>query len=74
MPAPNTVTISEPGALAADVLDGAAEIGAFLGVSRRRAFYLCEKKMVPAYQLGRRWYARRSRLIEHIERLENEAL
>lgn len=52
-----------------DFLHGAAQIGAFLGVSTRRAYYLLESGQLPAAQLGARWVARRSTLTEHIDRL-----
>ncbi len=48
--------------LADDMLDGAEAIGKFIGVSRRRAFYLCESGTVPAFKLGNRWCARKSEL------------
>lgn len=52
-----------------DVLNGTPEIAEFLGVSRRRAYYLCETRQIPAGKMGRRWVARKSRLLEHIDRL-----
>jgi len=60
--------------LADDLLDGAAAIGEYLGVKKRRAMYLLETHQIPGFQLGRRWHARRStlrRFIEEQERAEN---
>ncbi len=55
-----------------DFLDGADAIAAFLGTSRRRAFYLLQKRLIPAAKVGDRWTARKSKLIQHHERLEAE--
>jgi hypothetical protein len=55
-----------------DFLDGADAIAAFLGTTRRRAFYLLQRKLIPAAKIGDRWTARKSKLIQHHERLESE--
>ncbi len=60
-------------ALADDLLQGAASIGAFLGFSERQTFYLLEKKRLPAFKLQGRWCARKSTLLAHIEKLEMAA-
>jgi len=56
--------------LADDLLDGADEIARFTGWSKRRVFYLLEKGQLPAFKVGNKWCARRSALVQHIERLE----
>ena len=56
--------------LSADLLKGVAEISEFLGEDERRTSYLCRNKSIPAFQIGTRWYARRSSLREFIDRLE----
>ena len=53
-----------------DLLVGAEAIGAFWGCSKRRAFYMCERKNIPAFKIGRVWHARKSTLIAHVRRLE----
>jgi hypothetical protein len=55
--------------IAADCLRGAAEIAAFLGTTRRRAFYLMEFGQMPAGKEGRIWIASRRALEEHYRRL-----
>ena len=60
--------------LASDMLHGAAAIARFIGVSQRKAFYLCEKNQIPAFQMGRKWYARRSTLQQFVAEQERRAL
>ena len=55
-----------------DFLDGADAIAEFLGTTRRRAFYILQRRMIPAVKIGDRWTARKSKLIEHFDRLEAE--
>lgn len=56
--------------LAADLLDGIPAIAAFLGLPVRRTYDLAEKKKLPLFKLGdRRWQARKSTLLHHIEKL-----
>lgn len=57
-----------------DFLHGAAKIGAFLNVPTRRAYYLCEQRLIPAAKLGSLWVARKSRLVSHMEAAENATL
>ena len=45
-----------------DYLTGAKAIGAYLGVSSRRAFYLLENKLIPAAKVGAAHVARKSSL------------
>ena len=57
-----------------DFLHGAEEIGAFLGESTRRTYYMLEKRQIPAAKVGRLWLARKSRLLEHLAQQEAEML
>jgi hypothetical protein len=58
-------------ALSDDLLDGAERIAEYTGWPRRRVFYLLEKGLIPAFKIGNRWTARKSRLRQHIEELED---
>lgn len=51
--------------LASDLLRGADEIAAFLGESRRRVFYLCERGLIPCSKEGASWISARSALRQH---------
>ncbi len=53
-----------------DLLTGASAIADFMGAETRRTFSLLERGELPGFKLGGRWYARRSTLLAHIERLE----
>jgi hypothetical protein len=55
-----------------DLIEGGAAIGAELGLPAPRAFRLLERGALspPAFKLLGKWYARRSTLHAHIERLE----
>lgn len=46
-----------------DVLWGATAIAKELNVSRRRAFYLLEKRLLPARKIGDSWVSTRSELL-----------
>ena len=59
--------------LADDLLEGATEIGAFLGWPRRRVFYAAERKLIPIFRIGNRLSARKSSLRKRIEDLEQKA-
>lgn len=48
-----------PEAIPDDQLTGAREIAAFLGVTEKRAFYLCAKGLIPCGKLGMNWIASR---------------
>ena len=65
----NTAEGSSDESLSEDLLDGAERIGAYGGWSPRRTFYLLEKGLIPAFKIGNRWTARKSRLRQHIEAL-----
>ena len=56
--------------LGRDLLSGAEEIAAFLDEPVRRIRYMLEKGDLPAFKLRGRWYCRKSKLRELIERLE----
>jgi hypothetical protein len=58
-------------ALSEDLLDGAERIADYTGWPTRRVFYLLEKGLIPAFKIGNRWTARKSRLRRHIEDLED---
>jgi hypothetical protein len=57
-------------ALADDMIQGAEAIAKEMGVPTRRAFILMENKAIPAFKMLGKWYARRSTLRAHIEKLE----
>jgi excisionase family DNA binding protein len=61
---------NNPTPIADDILNGVNEIAEALGQSRRRTYHLLTTKQIPAFQLGRRWHARRSTLLSSIENLE----
>jgi hypothetical protein len=56
--------------VAADTLNGAAEIAAFLGKNRRQAFWLCQNKQIPSFKVGGLWRMRKSAYRRFIERRE----
>ncbi len=56
--------------LADDLLQGAAEIGAFMGWSRRRVFHAAGQKIIPIFKMGSILCARKSTIIRHIEKKE----
>jgi hypothetical protein len=56
--------------LAEDMIEGANAIAAEIGVKPRRTFQLLEKGALPGFKLLGTWFARRSTLRSHIERLE----
>lgn len=57
-----TTSVTSPDTIANDLLHGAERIGEFLGINRRRAFYLLEHGHIPGFKLGKQWCARRSQL------------
>jgi len=48
-----------------DYLHGAKAIGDYIGVSPRRAFYLCERRLIPHGRIGSMLIATRSGLDAH---------
>lgn len=61
---------SLPAEYADDKLSGIREISGYIDESPRRTHYLCEKKLIPAYQIGSRWQMRKSTYLAHIAKLE----
>lgn len=60
--------------LAEDLLYGADQIAAFLGVTRRAVYHLAEQHRVPVFHMGVRLCARRSRLLTWIEEQEQSSV
>jgi hypothetical protein len=59
--------------LASDLLYGAPAIGAFLGLSATQAYRLLEAGKLPGFKLKeKKWQARKSTLLRHIESLEQQ--
>ena len=56
--------------LSEDLIEGATAISAELGVPTRRGYRLLGKKVIPAFKLAGKWYARRSTLRARIADLE----
>ena len=52
-----------------DVLYGAGAIAEFLGIPRRKAFYLLEQHRIPHGKLGREYIASRATLRAHFAEL-----
>jgi hypothetical protein len=57
--------------LTADLLEGAEAIGAFLNKDPRTVYYLAARHLLPIIKIGTVLHARKSRLIQFIEDLEN---
>jgi hypothetical protein len=51
--------------LADDLLHGLKAIADEIGVTPRRAHYLCSNKMIPARQIGSIWVGSKSELRRH---------
>jgi excisionase family DNA binding protein len=51
------------------MLYGAAAIANFLGIARRKVFYLLEQRRIPAGKLGREYVASRTALQAHFAKL-----
>jgi excisionase family DNA binding protein len=56
-----------------ELLTGADEIAAFIGVKARRIYHLAETKRLPVFRLGATLCARRSTLVRWIEEMERKA-
>ena len=56
-----------------DLLYGAEDIAAHLGMTVAAVYHLIEEKRLPVFKIGRRVAARRSRLQQHFEKLERQA-
>jgi excisionase family DNA binding protein len=57
----------------ADVLWGASEIANFIGVTRRRCFFLLQAGHIPARKVGGGWCARKSSLLAYLAGDKGEA-
>ena len=55
---------------AADFLYGTKAIGEFLGIRERQAEHLIYSGVLPAFKVGKTVCARRARILEAFERLE----
>ena len=60
--------------LAGDLMLGAKPIGDFLGVDERQVYHLNERRVLPIFKFGNRLAARKSRLRQGVEKLEDEAI
>jgi hypothetical protein len=69
--APERTIMSE--ALATDLLEGVSAIAAFIGKDERRTRYLIQRGLLPAFRQGRRWNARKSKLVAFYDELERKA-
>jgi hypothetical protein len=49
-----------------DQLWGCVAIGEAIGLTKRQAFYLCRKGLLPAIKVGGRWTASGRRLRHHL--------
>jgi excisionase family DNA binding protein len=58
---------------ALELLTGADEIAAFIGVKPRRIYHLAETKRLPVFRMGATLCARRSTLVRWIEDMERRA-
>ena len=47
-----------------DLVWGAIAIAATLNINKRQAFFLLEKKRIPARKIGGRWCASRAKILE----------
>ena len=56
-----------------DFLYGAKSIAAHLGMTEKAVYHLIEEGRLPVFKIGRRVAARRSRLQQHFEKLEQQA-
>ena len=56
-----------------DLIYGTKRIADYLGVPLRAAEHMVETKRIPFFKMGKTVCARRSRLEEHLERLEEGA-
>ena len=58
--------------LSNDLLQGADQIAAFLGTSRRQVYHLVRSGHLPVFRMGAKLCARKSRLLSWIEDQEND--
>jgi hypothetical protein len=50
-----------------DILWGANEIADAIGRPRRSVYYLLDRGLLPAKQIGRQWVASRRQLLDHLK-------
>jgi len=62
-------TDANPTSLADDLLHGAEQIGEYIGQPARRAYYLCEKGLIPCGKLGLNVIASKRTLAAYFARL-----
>jgi len=55
-----------------DLLYGVEDIAGFLGVTKRAAYHLVERKRIPFFKIGRTLCARRSSLLAAMDRMEEQ--
>ncbi|PWC53284.1 hypothetical protein TSO221_11335 [Azospirillum sp. TSO22-1] len=58
-------------ALADDMLEGAEQIGAFMGLKPRQVYHLQDK--LPVFQIGAKLFARKSTIVRWIAEQEGRA-
>jgi len=56
--------------VADDILKGADDIAAYLGMDRRAIYYAISKGRLPTFRIGTGVFARKSTLIEWIVKME----
>jgi hypothetical protein len=59
----------QPDHLADDLLDGGAEIAAFLGTNLREVYHLAKTQRLPIGRLGRKLIASKRRLARHADKI-----
>jgi hypothetical protein len=59
--------------LSDDLLEGAVQIGLFLGMSPRRVFYCAEHGLLPIFKTGKRLTGLKSALRAHYAHLSSHA-
>jgi hypothetical protein len=62
--------MDERATIADDLLRGAAEIAAFIGLSERQALHLLKSGRLPGFKIGWNWCMRRSTYTEWVNRRE----
>jgi hypothetical protein len=53
-----------------DLIRGARAIGEWIDRSERATYHLLDKRLIPAFQIGGIWYARKSTLSKFYSTLE----
>jgi hypothetical protein len=55
---------------AEDLLDGVPAIAKHINKSERATYYMCERKLLPAFKWLNRWHMRRSTFAAYLVKLE----